>query len=352
MRQSNIYPNSSISFAGVLQPLLEVLGRKSVQKDKLLGQEVVIHREDIGVIIALDSENNIHLLISTGKKEDKRLEKIELQGLSVDFREWAVAGLPAQNYLDLSCSTGSLPAFKRPFLRFAEDILYEISQSSSVPEEAIYRVLLKWKRFWSVETHPDINIEWLRGIFGELLFLNQLIKNLGPDVVYRWEGPLGSDHDFQAGTTIATEVKTSVSLPFEIHCNIRQLDPELFKNLYLVCYRLTRSDQGTSLPRLVKILEESFNDELLLDEFHKRLAAAGYQRQLEDQYSDYPLDATEEVVFRVNDSFPKIIEKSFISSPDHRISNIRYTLELSGIDQLGLQDIKEDLKSLKYNEGK
>lgn len=351
MKLSNISRNTKASFTGALQPLVDLLSRSERQPGRLSGQEVVVPEQDAKVIIALDSEDNIHLLISSHDFADTRLEKIGLRGLKVDFREWSVAGMPTQNYLDLSCATGSLPAFKRPFLKFSEDVVHELSQEPGTPGDAVYRTCMRWQRFWTTEIQSDISREWLYGIYGEILFLNELIKRFGPGVVQRWEGPLGSDHDFQVNTNLAVEVKTSSKVPFVIHCNIRQLDTDLFDKLFLLCYRLTISDAGLSLPDLVKVTENLLgNENVMLDKFYERLAAAGYQRQLESSYSQHLFDASAPAVFPINETFPRITERSFTTAPDHRIDGIRYTLTLAGLEKLEIDDVIDDLTYFKTHE--
>jgi len=338
---------SETSYGGVLQPLVEVLAKSPRQKDRLIGQEVVIPDKNIKAIVALDGSDNIHLLISPSPCDDSRLSKIELRGLKISNKDWSVAGLKAQNYLDISCSTGTLPSFKRPFLRFAEDVLYEVSQLKTAPVDAVYRTCVRWRRFWSPDSSGEITPEWVHGLFGELLFLSDSIERFGQDVVSNWAGPLGSDHDFQTGTDLAVEVKTSIEIPFRIHCNIRQLDSSLFKKLFIVCYRLTPSENGSSLPDLVRYIETCLeHNGSMLDRFYERLSAAGYLRLQEPVYSESTFNSSKAVAFQVNDSFPKIVEKSFLTAPDHRISNIRYTLQLTGINELALETIEGSLKIL------
>ena len=99
------------------------------------------------------------------------------------------------------------------------------------------------------------------------------------------------------------------------------------------------------LPELVANIEAKLeNDHDLLDKFHERLVGAGYQRQLESQYVEFPLEASQVAVFKIDDPFPKIVENSFKNPPDHRISNIRYTLQLTGLTQLGFDDVAGDFK--------
>ena len=142
MKQSNTYLKTDISFGGILQPIVESLERNQRQPGKLVGQEVVIYtRDDVQAIIALDAGNNVHLLITPPSNGDPRLSRFELKGLKITDMEWSVAGRNSQLYLDISCATGTMPSFRRPFLRFAEDVLLEISHPERVPADAAYTTL-------------------------------------------------------------------------------------------------------------------------------------------------------------------------------------------------------------------
>lgn len=346
--------HSKISFGGVLQPLVDSLERNPRQEGRLVGQDIVMTgRSDTQAIIALDANNDIHLLITPTTNGDSRLSEIDLKGLKVADIEWSVGGRSPQRYLDISCSTGIMPAFRRPFLKFAEDVLFEISQSAASPADAIYRTSLRWRKFWSPDIEKEITREWIHGLFGELLFLTDLVERFGPTVIDSWTGPLGKHHDFQTGTKLAVEIKTSADVPFRINCNIRQLDSDLFEKLYVVCYRLTTSENGTTLPELVKHIAKLIEgNESLLEKFYDRLVAAGYTLQLESAYFDFRLNHSQATVFHVDKDFPKIVEKSFINPPDHRISGIRYILELTGIKELTVGVIVNDLRLFKNDDNK
>ena len=271
MQPSNTFPNNK-SYNGVLQPFVDSFFREPGRKGRFIGQEIATQRKDIKAIIAIDGESNIHLLISPAPNDVSQFNRLELRGLKVAKQNWSVAGYPSQNYLDVSCLTGTTPSFQRPFLRFAEDVLFEIVQSDILPSDAVYRTCVRWKKFWSPDKETEVTREWVYGLFGELLFLSELIKRFDPSVIDCWMGPLGKDHDFQTGTSLAVEIKTSVEIPFRINCNIRQLDPTLFDLLYVVCYRLTSSEKGITLPELVKSIEDIISkDELLLDKFYEKL---------------------------------------------------------------------------------
>ncbi|MDE1874539.1 MAG: PD-(D/E)XK motif protein [Patescibacteria group bacterium] len=344
MKQSNTSPNNKVSFDGVLQPFIDILGRNPKNKGRLVGQEIAVPRKDIKAIVALDEYENIHLLISPAVGDDQRFASLNLQGLNIVKREWSVAGHPSQNYLDVASLTGISPSFRRPFLRFAEDVLFEISQVGIIPADAVYRTGVRWRKFWSPDTATGFSTEWLHGIFGELLFLKDLMQRFGANVARYWMGPDGSDHDFQAGSHLAVEVKTSIEMPIRIHCNMRQLDQTIFKKLYLVCYHVSASELGKTITELVSDIEEMIaKDELMLDVFHEQLVKAGYQKQLEPTYKEFRLNSSPASVFLINKSFPKLTEENFNTPLDHRIFNVRYILQVSGIESTTVDAIEREL---------
>ncbi|TSC58773.1 MAG: hypothetical protein Greene041619_319 [Candidatus Peregrinibacteria bacterium Greene0416_19] len=347
MQPSNTSHND-VSFAGILQTYVDALSRNPRGQQELVGQQVAKLHESTIAIIAMDGADDIHLLVSADdNKEDTRLSNLDLRGLKVTNRKLAVAGHPVRNYLDIVCATGKTPSFRRPFLRFAEDVLFEISKSAEEPRDAIYRTGIRWRRFWTADT-SEITVEWLHGIFGELLFIKDVIEKCGVTIIKSWMGPLGKDHDFQINNNLGIEVKSSTEMPFQVNCNIRQLDTEIFKQLYLVCYRILPSDEGQTLPDLVSQIENFIgHDENILDVFYERLAASGYRRDLEVTYRETIISVEPPNVFFVDESFPKITEKSFLQSPDHRITNIRYTLKITGVKKLELETLIKEILSTK-----
>lgn len=344
MQQSNISHNGEIPFAGVLQTYVEALLRTPREQGRLVGQQIARLHENTVAIISIDGAGDIHLLISADDKEDLRLSNLDLRGLKITNHMLAVAGHPVRNYLDIACAVGKTPSFRRPFLRFAEDVLFEITRSVGEPRDAIYRTGMRWRRFWTTGNEA-FTIEWLHGVFGELLFIKDITERHGPGIIGFWTGPLGKDHDFQISNDLGIEVKSSVEIPFQINCNLRQLDTSIYKHLYLVCYRITSSAEGQTLPDLVIQIEKLIGEnEDALDVFYSKLAASGYRRDQEATYREITLLPEPAKVFLVDESFPKITENSFLQSPDHRISNIRYTIQLTGVQDLPLGEILGKIK--------
>lgn len=325
-----------MSYSGVLEPLLRSAERSApTAEGRLTGQRVVTHRREMTAFIAVDADQNVHFLLAPAPASDERFARFNLKGLTVRGREWAVGGETRQRYLDLTCAGGTQQAFRRPFLAFCEDLLLDLDSAGTTPEDAAFRTCNRWQRFWTADDDGPVSIEWLRGLLGELRFLEMLVEALGPTVVSRWTGPAGEDHDFQAMRRVAFEVKVASGVPYTIECNLHQLDSTLFDELYLVCYQAVREDDGESIVAIIARLEAALgNDEQALDRFLDALQAAGYRPQRRADYDAFRFAVDGPFFYVVDDDFPRITTASFTAPLDGRIRGVRYRLQLTDLSPL------------------
>ncbi len=327
-----------MNYAGILPPLLEsLLARERPHENVLLGYEISVGRPGVKAVIAVDAASNPHFLLTPPASAPSRFERFQLRSLRIANHDWSVAGEPVGSYLDAACRiTGS--SLVRPFLSFCEDVLRDLDQGCSA-EDAVYRTCVRWHRFWTEEGTESPPETWIRGTLGELQFLHDLIVEHGPRAVGLWTGPDAADHDFQAGTAIAFEVKSSTHMPFTIDCNLRQLDTTIFPALYLVCFLLKPADDGASLVSVAEAIEQLVHhDELSLDLFFQRLARAGYKRHLEEEYRRHRYSLASPEYYAITTDFPRLTVQSFSNPPDGRIRDIRYQLQLTGLPSLGAAD--------------
>ena len=317
-------------FAGVLEPLLVSVERGAPSgAGRLAGQHVLTSRKDVTALISADAEGNIHFLLSPSPDSDLRFARIRLKALTIARREWAVGGKPTMTYLDLTCSSGTHAGYRRPFLSFCEDLLTDLDRPSVAPDDAAFRTCTRWQHFWSSDEQGPVSPEWVRGLLGELRFLETLIRSIGTRVIGSWTGPDARDHDFQAMSRVAFEVKVSATVPYTIECNLNQLDPALFDDLYVVCFQAVRVDAGETIVDVVSRIENALeDDETHLDAFYLRLHAAGYRRQLRPDYEGFHFTIDGPNYYRVDRSFPNITAATFDPPLDARI---RYMLQLVGI---------------------
>lgn len=326
-----------MKYGGIVGPLFNSLRKGSGPKaDRLLGQEVKTTRSDIRAFVAIDAEQNVHLVISPAPESDERFRRFRLRTFRIEVRDWVVADQKVQKYLDICCVTEGQEALLRPFVAFCDDLLIDLDDGISSPEAAAFRTARRWYSFWTRES-SELSQQAIRGLIGELSFLEFLVRGHGPKALASWVGPEGQDHDFQSGHEIAFEVKTSGSIPYNIECNLNQLDRGLFDKLFLVCFKLQKSDDGVSLPELVTRVSDALKgDDAALETFGEKLALVGYNQKKDAEYSLHRYAISPAEVFPVADGFPAITLNSFVRPPDMRVLDVRYVLEISGLESSSL----------------
>lgn len=75
---------------------------------------------------------------------------------------------------------------------------------------------------------------------------------------------------------------------------------------------------------------------------------AGYSRANEIDYATHRFDVGAVELFAVDAGFPAITLSSFATPPDMRVLDVRYTLEVTGLSSLALDDpgLKHDFQRL------
>ncbi len=192
---------------------------------------------------------------------------------------------------------------------------------------SVSKLLLKWKTFFSQDKILLLSPESQQGLFGELLFLKQLISIRGSHALSCWTGYEHETHDFYVDGT-AFEIKTtSTKAPYKMHISSEyQLDDkEVDKYLYINFYAFRKSiSDGKTLPELVEELQLLFIDYPLLQKrFEEGLNKYGYFYGLEDKYGTR-YHIREEQTYNVKDGFPRITKESI----DSGISNCTYDISI------------------------
>lgn len=319
----------------VLGPLLESLCRgKLPPAGRLSGQRVITKSRDRTAWICLDNRDNVHLLIAPATQNKARFKRFKMPHLSFGVQEWVISEEKAGRYIDITCKANRKSAMRRPFLSFCGDVLVELNGPAN-PDEAVYRTALRWQRFWNSPPGAAVSDDWIHGFAAELLFLRDLIKDHGPATFRSWTGAAGHDHDFQSNG-VGIEIKATLTQPPILKVNnLNQLDHTLFEDLYVVVYGITMADRGHQLPAIVREIEGILGAESeLCDRFWRALAGAGYQRELEERYSEAVFTVVSQIAYRVDDAFPKLTTRSLAEPLDSRIRNIRYQVRLTGLPSL------------------
>lgn len=204
------------------------------------------------------------------------------------------------------------PDHRPVFTALCLDIIRTLESSNHTSRIADLQFCFsRWSKFFERYGIEGLSQERQRGLFGELILLELLLKK-GLDAVSAissWKGCSGGRHDF-VHKDIGIEVKTTLSKePRKILVSSeRQLDDAGLESLTLFILTLIQADEkGTSLPSLVNTIRreiEPHSNATFL--FETDLIEAGYTDSDAAKYSSGYLIKKSEA-FRVKEGFPRII---------------------------------------------
>ena len=164
------------------------------------------------------------------------------------------------------------------------------------------------------------------GLYGELMFLSDVLAIGGAETVGSWASPEGSDHDFVSGRG-AVEIKTTTERGNRtVHIsNERQLDSGTSPVLLLCHYSVPELEGGTSLNDLVRSLRARLALSVCSGLFEKKLRASGYHDVHADAYAALTYGPPVVRAYRVEDGFPRLTPADL----PRGVSSAAYALELS-----------------------
>ena len=207
-----------------------------------------------------------------------------------------------------------------------KDIIEELRKSSkSMFIKTLLNRINKWKNFFKDIPDKILSNNNEIGLFGELSFIYDAIKNDNSSIIGYWNGPISGAQDFQSDY-IAVEVKTTLqhSVEHVIISSEHQLAIAERDFLFLVVYRIERNDStGLRLPELIRLIEENIS-ERQKNAFKAKLLCLGYKDQDANKYlKGYVIK--EKQAYEVDSDFPKITKMNL----PIEISNVKYEINIS-----------------------
>lgn len=210
--------------------------------------------------------------------------------------------------------------------------LIRASEKTKSDAEAIFiivRRLVRWHEFLKREKDHLLPPEAVKGLIGELLFLeNELAPHFGWELsVSFWKGPSDAPQDFAVHDT-AVEVKcqSGISKPYIQISSLEQMDAQL-PRFFLVVHTLATAEPDNAasftLNALVKRIRVALSttSDASRELFESLLFQAGYI--LLDAYNEPSFRCVATRVFKVTDCFPRLtssVVPSGISKVSYQIS--------------------------------
>ncbi|MEV5498168.1 PD-(D/E)XK motif protein [Nonomuraea fuscirosea] len=273
------------------------------------------------VLVGLDARGDHHLLVPTPidapVAEDSQAAYVRIQR-----SELVVEGYN-RIYADVVCHRADLSELFDDILSAILDQL--ASGTEERPDVVCKQVLDAWRELLR-RRGGMLGEDALRGLFGELIILEQILMAADTHDLSVWRGPDRDPHDFRIAKG-DLEVKTlgAAGSTVRIH-GIEQLEPPADGTLHLVVVRLVADMDGIALPDLVERIRTKVGDRRA---FALALARAGYGEADGEHYRDRRFTVTQIAALAVGDGFPRISPSSLVGILPDEVSALSYTLDLS-----------------------
>ena len=172
------------------------------------------------------------------------------------------------------------------------------------------------------------------GLFGELLFLEFLVRSVGRGPAMRaWHGPDAEEHDFALGA-IAVEVKTT-SLERRKHriATLSQLEPLPGTPLFLLSVQITRgnSSDSCSLPELIGRVRSAMGDDV--SRLEERLSSQGWTADHDELHQTRWRLRSAPRAYAVTRTFPSLTSAALQQAVDlSLVSDVTYSIDVTFVD--------------------
>ncbi|WP_424464153.1 PD-(D/E)XK motif protein [Pseudoclavibacter helvolus] len=227
--------------------------------------------------------------------------------------------------IKIACLDPSLAAI---FTTFIEDLIGDLSEEADVPQ-LIVASAARWRRLLQVAGR-ELSAHAMAGIYGELLFLERAVAELGSSSLHDWQRQKHDSHDF-SGATGCVEVKTTgmqSRAAVGIH-GLRQMLPCSPAPLTLAVAEVAVTGAGESIDDVIeRVLTTGVDPELFAD----KLADQGYV---------YKMPASEKFSFElrtwrfwsINENSPVLSSRQLSEEVMMALANVSYDLVLSALGE-------------------
>jgi hypothetical protein len=204
------------------------------------------------LFLALDGNGNRCLLLRAKTNTDYDIDSSDKENIAIEF-------VPERHLIVLRLISVEYSELFNELILSLYNRIKEISDSATSVKELICSYA-KWSAFFSDKVKKRLSEESLKGLFGELVFLKELIENAPPSEVNRflsaWKGPYDAVHDFEFPDN-DMEVKTkdinssSITISSEY-----QLQTKAGKSLQLHVVDVKQDENGCSISALLLMIRQ------------------------------------------------------------------------------------------------
>lgn len=227
--------------------------------------------------------------------------------------------------------------FSEVFMQLCGYVHEKVSEASTEASgiSTAMECFAEWRQLFQASKRRVLSMEECRGMFAELDFgFNVLGQRLGSSAAIEgWQGPYGSDQDFQF-PDVHFEIKSRHSSTHALRISSEyQLDGD---NIVLVVVEL--ADSTKSLPGFTSLADKvtSVRDSLAigssdLEAFDSALHELGFDPN-EEFYSGVYFSSRSVDYYTVSEDFPRIRPRNLATG----VAGVKYRLDLAALDQFAI----------------
>jgi hypothetical protein len=286
---------------------------------------------------------SIYVRLETSGGEKIKNEAFRGFSLQVERGGFASNDL-AQTYAIISCA--DMP-FTDIFLSFSERLIVKLEEGSTA-SKAVQQMISEWIGFFKRAGLQPLEMEEITGLFGELLFLKQLVDKFGASkkTLNSWHGPKGANWDFSLGELLGAktlvEVKTTIRPRTIITVNnLDQLCPVTDCACWLHFISVEYLENNApktenTIVDLISGLKASLGnsaDGNIIPEFDELLEMIGYFSVHDDHYKKHSFKPNQVRWHEIGEDFPALSRKRLPPDIRERIDKLNYRLNIAGLDE-------------------
>ena len=288
--------------------------------------------------IELDNINDIEIFVSKDSKTyscllatNNATEKLpEINGLKISYQQFKKNGTDFSSFIVIECENDG---YLNNFILILKEIIESYDNSNFDIDKSVNIVISKWRYFLAAPKSNILKEDEIVGLIGELLLLNKLIDTVNVDAIDYWVASNGEE-DFIFNTTIIEVKSTQKDKHEHIINGIDQLafNPLKRKFILSIIFNKSTSTNSISLPRIINDCSNKLS--LFPDKkgtFYSILKGRGYDIRDQDQYFEFSYEYIRGGYFEIDESFPKLTQDELKSGLNSRISKIRYTIDMEGL---------------------
>lgn len=302
-----------------------------------ISNEDIYTNTNLSRIVYFSNEGNNHTYISNNRDNQMTLyvefdnvESVKLgiddsiEGISISFGKEKMID-EERGYLkiqkDINCPN-------ELFQSFTISVVTKIysCKSNIATIDKINEILKEYSNLFT-KKKTRLGREREQGLFGELVYLENLINKDGDNAIISWTGPDMLKHDFVIDDKNEVEVKTTTNQKQLIVTitSENQLEKDELESLKLKVYLLEKNPYGEDIVTLIDRIKSKITDIQMLQAFNIKISMFGIDPNT--YKSEYFFKVLNEYEFEVDDKFPKLCKTNLPGE----IFDVKYKLNLNNI---------------------